>query len=204
MSKCWNYANLVGWQEQASFLLSWVDKFRGNLETRGTQEWFQRWHISEIENLKEFENLLSWWNDKGVVPNEFFVLRSWQTDISIKDVTNLMCPHIHTDTMYQDIDSKLNGTTPKYSVNFPLRNCEGTSTHFFRILDTSKNNRIQYYNLGEYGIDPAGCEEIDRYYLTEPIIMNVQTPHCIHNPMPTIREVACFRFPNDYKLDSWM
>jgi hypothetical protein len=199
MTKCWNYTRLEDWETQANFLLSWADR------TKHEHEWFQRWHRHQVESLPEFAGHFAWWSQWGLIPNEFFVLRSWQTDLSITDVSNKMCPRIHTDDMYQDADSSLNGIVPRYSINFPLRNCNETSTHFYKIVDTSKDSSVQYHNLeGEYGIDPTVCEEIDRYYLTEPVIMNVKVPHRVHNPLPTIREVMCFRFDNDMQLDKWM
>jgi hypothetical protein len=199
MTELWKYLDLPGWEQQVEFLLKWTDQNR-----IADQDDFQRWHRSEVEFLPEFKDHFKWWKQWGIIPNEMFVIRTPQNDIKITDVNDPRCPRIHQDHKFINVgDFNLNGFEPQYSINFPLKDCSNTYTHFFEIVDTSKDPWVPYYG-NESGADPRVCKEISQYHLIKPIIMRVKVPHCIHNPNPTLRQVICFRFENDSQLDHWI
>ena len=101
----------------------------------------------------------------------------------------------HVDTLF-DTSSQLL-STGILGINFGVFNIQDTFTAFYdyidgEILELTTNDKIPYRFYGK-----ANLQEIDRYTLTRPVILNTSIPHSVHNPTNEIRIALSFRFAND-------
>jgi hypothetical protein len=84
------------------------------------------------------------------------------------------------------------------AINIPLENCDNSVTKFWK---TSKPEIKQFtpngipYNYFEMD----GCEQIDEFVLSRPIIFNTSVPHLVVNPQDVWRKAISIRF----KTDPW-
>lgn len=102
--------------------------------------------------------------------------------------------HPHIDNLY------LNQTAPVppdqthwcLAFNFPIENCDDTFTAFYKctgpdtiIHETILPKKPQY---GTYRkLEKSQLVEIDRYYLTRPVVINSSVPHNINNNDYSVR-----------------
>lgn len=174
----YKFVNMEGWQEHARMLSTWGNK----------KDVFQRWFIED--HKEELAPLLNWFNQWGLEPNEFFIVRWAESHIEITDVNDPQVCFIHIDK--QDSNCK-RGVEPIYSLNLPLSNCEQGIIRFY----TSDAPLVKYKELDSPGYDPNNSTEVDRFILTQPAILRVNVPHSVENPTKEPRVTACFRFKQD-------
>ena len=95
---------------------------------------------------------------------------------------------IHRD---EDFVSVLDQLVPvKWVLNIPVTNCKNTYTAIYEALPNQ--HYVVEPNLPglEWESGPGGCHiyqsdqvrEIDRYYFRQPVVLNTDTIHCVHNP----------------------
>lgn len=107
----------------------------------------------------------------------------------------------HVDSWYETSINDLSAVTSCVAaINIPLINCAETYTSFYRYLSGPikkmhfERDKITYVYYGD-----ANLEEIDRYHLTGPIILNTSVPHSVVNDTSNLRFALSFRF----EVDPW-
>lgn len=82
-------------------------------------------------------------------------------------------------------------------INFPVLNCENTETKFFKTKDESMLVSQPNGNV-LHKLNPLNCEEIDRYYLNQAVVVNVLQPHQVVLNSKKYPRIACtIRFNED-------
>lgn len=123
----------------------------------------------------------------------------------IKDYTDPKCLFIHTDSpdsedsvgkAQPDTIEYSTNFTPKWAINIPLENYEGSQTIWYELIDKNVENVLYTaYDCG--GHDPNNCKEVFRFELNAPALLAIDKPHAVYNPNTATRSVATFRFYND-------
>jgi hypothetical protein len=99
----------------------------------------------------------------------------------------------HTDSTVPIENSK----APLRGLNFPLKNCVGTSLVFYEDVGSHKTLEYDPYDKSYYyQYDPAYLKEVDRVsYVDNPVIFNAYKIHSISGASDdACRVVASFRF----------
>jgi hypothetical protein len=84
------------------------------------------------------------------------------------------------------------------AINIPIKNTEGTYTAFYEYID----GPVQNMEFGRHDIiyryyGKANLNEIDRYALSKPVILNTTVPHSVINNTDKDRFALTFRFEKD-------
>jgi hypothetical protein len=95
------------------------------------------------------------------------------------------------------------------ALNLPVYNCDDTNiyTGFYkpiRELDKSEITHGSTTDAKLYAVYPEHLmKEVDRYYLTKPVIMNTLYPHTVVNPTNHLRLGLTIRWVDDC-LEEWL
>jgi len=130
-------------------------------------------------------------------PNLMSILDGYGLTDYIYDVALFLLGPNDISPIHVDGDSKY-----VWSLNIPLRHCENTRTNFYQsdqvpIRKKSRNSDIEYSVF-----NPDLCILLDTVQLTDPCLMNVSTPHQIHNPDSTQRTSICIRLKSHFDISS--
>jgi hypothetical protein len=101
-----------------------------------------------------------------------------------------------------------------WALNIPILNCKDTYTSFYEplpgeqgIVPAPEQHAESNVGVGAGGYtqwQPNQVKEIDRMYFTQPVLFNMATIHCIHNPTNQPRVSMSIRMKCDllekYKL----
>ena len=120
-------------------------------------------------------------------------LANWVIKVGIK--ISMVC-HINIQAgMSQTIHIDVG--TPKLALNFPIRGCHGAYTKIFR----NKGELVTLYtpttNLRYIAYIDDNPEEICRFVLDAPTLLNVKIPHSVVNTSSENRVCLSLRFETD-------
>jgi EAL domain-containing protein (putative c-di-GMP-specific phosphodiesterase class I) len=79
----------------------------------------------------------------------------------------------------------------KARINLPILNCENTETRFYTAPKDSIQLTFQRNGVLYYKIDPAKCEWVDQFYLTQPVVFRNNEPHNIVSNNPLTPRISC-------------
>jgi hypothetical protein len=124
--------------------------------------------------------------DHEYVIDNMPLLDAWLSENKI--TVSFMCFFVsdsfdEPDFIHKDIDET------GLSINFPVANCEGTTTFFYHKPDDMTNTTVDFGNGHAYikCLTENKWVEHSRYELVKPTIMNNQVPHKFINPKETVR-----------------
>lgn len=112
-------------------------------------------------------------------------------------------PHIDNLYLHQLEPSYPNTTNFCLAFNFPIENCDDTYTIFYKYHGENLNilETIDVPDKPSFGVyrklDPEQLEEIDRYYLDRPVLINTSVPHNINNTAYSTRITLNIRLAPD-------
>lgn len=81
-----------------------------------------------------------------------------------------------------------------YRINFPVLNCENTETRFFKVTGRAIK-QFQPNKFAYHMFNPAECEQVDSFELTQLTIIKTQEPHQVitnHNNFPRVSCTVAF------------
>lgn len=117
-------------------------------------------------------------------------------------------PHLDNAEYYNQFQPPAEGIT-KWSLglNFPIENCENTYTAFYAPKNGQVNitKVIKRPDKPQWGVyrelDAEDLLEIDRYWLTKPILINTSVPHNVVNNSGKTRVAITVRLnPDPWEL----
>lgn len=76
-------------------------------------------------------------------------------------------------------------------INFPVLNCENTETRFFKLKETNYDTRSQTNGLTYKLLDADSCVFVDKFELTQAVVMRVLEPHQVVVNSKTFPRVSC-------------
>lgn len=115
---------------------------------------------------------------------------SWNDISQIALVSSLPTDEfpIHTDL----------GHTQAFALNFPLYNCDEVYTAFYKSTKQLQDLPVEVTPDAILDIYPTeSMVEIDRYYLTQPVIINTSIPHNVINRTSDIRLAITIRWATE-------
>jgi hypothetical protein len=150
------------------------------------------------EGLPEFYDMLVTKFNLHVKQLIFF--GNLTNDINITDPTDSRAIFIHIDSM--DSNEQIGKQQPpdqmastKFlttnAINIPLRHYEGTYTLWYEEKEPST---VLYTHYGCGGLQRESLNEVFRFQLTSPAVININKPHGVWNPNQQTRWVATMRF----------
>lgn len=82
-------------------------------------------------------------------------------------------------------------------INFPVLNCENSVTKFFKT--TAESTLVSQSNGNVlHKLNPLNCEQVDQYFLTQAVVVNVLQPHQVVLNDKKYPRIACtVRFEED-------
>ena len=152
---------------------------------------------AEIQTYDRLLNYKGKFSLCDVAQSEKSLPTLWSWFQQQKLCVHLVC-HIHLFSgVSQPIHTDAND--PILALNFPISGCETTPTVFYK----NKGTFIKYFtpktNLPYFQYTDSNPEEIGRYTLTKPTLINIKTPHAVLNSSNFDRVCFSFRF----KPDPW-
>jgi len=89
----------------------------------------------------------------------------------------------------------------EWSFNIPVRNCNGTSTTWYKTDKEPQHISRGDKDGGYGGFDDKYCIEIDKLEMTHAHLINVKVPHTVSNPTDKIRILNAVRLEPTFKME---
>lgn len=194
------YLDIHNWKDLQKDLID----FR-YAHSRPDQLW---WCHFEDEVKEKIPSLYNTFEAMGLKLRQLIFFDNLNNSTEVTDPTNSKCLFIHTDspdnddavgTAQPDDIEYSTDFLPRWAINIPLENYEGSQTIWYDLIDKNADEVLYTaYDCG--GHNPNNCKEAFRFELTQPAILAIDKPHAVYNPNAAIRSVATFRFYNDIEF----
>jgi hypothetical protein len=117
----------------------------------------------------------------------------WEDIYQIALVSMLPGKHVDEFPIHTDM-----GHAQALALNFPVYNCDKVYTGFYKSKEMLEDLEIVKTPAALLDIYPTHLmEEFDRYYLTQPAIINTSVPHTVVNLTDDIRLAVSVRWETD-------